>query len=354
MGRILLTTAGASLLNNAQRDGLDVTDETAVLAYITRDPQRASAETNSLSRILQEGDEVVLLHSDTEEGARVATLLERFYQEQGVSCSRVRIYGLTYEAQGFVDFGLKNFVRALAGEIRKATKRGKEVVINATGGFKAEIAYATVLGLLFKVPVCYIHERFQEVVVLPPAPMGWDSSLFLWYREFFDWLSQGEGGVRPKSEAQGRVAALPEEAQVLLEEFDLEGKSYVGLSPLGEAYFEAFLGELEQAQSVPVYLSPKARRTWEDLDPSSRERYRRILENLRLPNRAAQSEFKSGGGDALGYPKGNVDERVFYAEKDGALYVFALTRHGPEYDRMCREGFYWEDFPLTDFTLWEG
>lgn len=354
MGRILLTTVGASLLNNAKRDGLDVADETKVLKYISDDPRRASAETNSLSQILQEGDEVVLLHSDTEEGAKAADLLESFYKKQGVPCNRVRIAGLTYEAQGFVDFGLKNFVRTLAGEIRKAANRGKEVIINATGGFKAEIAYATVLGLLFKVHVYYIHERFQEVVVLPPAPMGWDSSLFLWHREFFDWLSQGESGVRLKAEVQGRLASLPQEAQVLLEEFDLQGKAYVGLSPLGEAYFEAFLGELEQARSVPIYLSRKARRTWEDLDPSSRERYRRILENLRLPHRTAQSEFKSGGGDALGYPKGHVDERVFYAEKDGALYVFALTRHGPEYDRMCRKGFYWKDFPPEDFDPWEG
>jgi len=56
----------------------------------------------------------------------------------------------------------------------------------------------------------------------------------------------------------------------------------------------------------------------------------------------------------LGYPKGKVDERLFYAEKEGKLYVFALTRHGPEYEKFCQEGFYWRDYPPQDFTLWEG
>lgn len=352
MSTVILTTVGTSLLFNARREGW--VEDYQILAYLKQDLKKASAETNSLSRILQKGDEVVLLHSDTFEGARAADLFELFYQEQGVPCSRVRIPGLAYEAQGFVDFGLKNFVRTLAGQIRKAAKGQKEVIINATGGFKAEISYATVLGLVFKVPVCYIHEQFREIAILPPTPIGWDSSLFAWHKDFFDWLGEGEGGVRPKSEAQSRAALLPEEAQVLLEEFELDGKPYVGLSPLGEAYFEAFLGELEQVQSVPVYLSPKAKRTWEDLEPSRQARYRQVLQNLRLPNRAAQSELKSGGGDAFGYPKGHVNERVFYAEKDGALYVFALTQHGPDYDRMCREGFSWAQFSAEDFTPWEG
>ncbi|GEM83378.1 MAG: hypothetical protein KatS3mg074_114 [Meiothermus sp.] len=349
MSTVILTTVGTSLLFNARREGL--VEDHQILAYLKQDPKKASAETNSLSRILQKGDEVVLLHSDTFEGANAADLLERFYREQGVPCDRVRIPGLAYEAQGFVDFGLKNFVRTLAGEIRKAAKGQKDVIINATGGFKAEISYATVLGLVFKVPVCYIHEQFREIAILPPTPIGWDSSLFVLYGDFFDWLSEGEGGVRPKSEVQPRAALLPEEAQVLLEEFELDGKPYVGLSPLGEAYFEAFRGELEQAQTIPIYLAPKARRTLEGLEPAIKERYRKLLERLRLPNRAASSELKSGGGDALGFPKGRIDERVFYAEKDGALYVFALTHHGPEYERMCQEGFYWRDYSPQDFTL---
>lgn len=352
MSTVILTTVGTSLLLNARRDNR--VQDSEILAYIKQDPIKASAETNSLKRILHKGDEIVLLHSDTEEGARAAEFLEMYWQQQGVACSRVRIPGLAYEAQGFVDYGLKNFVRALASQIRKAFKAQKEVIINATGGFKAEISYATVLGLVFKVPVCYIHEQFKEIATLPSTPISWDYGLFVLHGEFFDWLGQGEGRVRPKSEVMSRMAALPEEALLLLEEFELDGQPYIGLSPLGEAYYEAFQGELEQVQSVPIYFSAQAQKTWQSLEPSNREKFRRVLRNLRLPNRASQSERKSGGGDALVYPMGHVDERVFYAERDGKLYVFALTRHGPEYDRMCQKGFSWSDHMPENFVPWEG
>ncbi|MDW8481317.1 MAG: putative CRISPR-associated protein [Meiothermus sp.] len=225
----------------------------------------------------------------------------------------------------------------------------QDVIINATGGFKAEIAYATALGLVYKVPVYYIHEKFQEIVVLPPSPFGWDSTLIAWNREFFDWI---DAEPRPTGGGKGQsIGTGATKLEVLLEDTP---DGHTMLSPLGQIYLEAFRGELEQAQSVPIYFGPKARQAWERLEPAQREKYRRVLQNLRLPNRAANSELKSGGGDALGYPKGHVDERVFYAEKDGALYVFALTRHGPEYDRMCREGFSWRDHKPEDFTPWEG
>ncbi|PZA07713.1 MULTISPECIES: putative CRISPR-associated protein [unclassified Meiothermus] len=349
MSTVILTTVGTSLLMNARREAKVADHE--IMEYLSRDPKSASAETNSLLRIRQRGDSVVLLHSDTPEGERAATLLELYLQDQKVECRKVRIVGLAYEAQGFVDYGLKHFVQTLAAEIRRAKREQKEVIINATGGFKAEIAYATALGLVFKVPVYYIHEKFGDVVTLPPSPFGWDSELIAWNHEFFDWI---DAELRPKREVESRAAGLPEALRVLLEDFELDGQVYTSLSPLGQAYLEAFRGELEQAQTIPIYLAPKARRTWEGLEPAEKERYRKLLQRLRLPNRAANSERKSGGGDALGFPKGNTDERVFYAEKEGALYVFALTHHGPEYDRMCQEGFRWSDYADHDFTLWEG
>ncbi|MDW8481318.1 MAG: hypothetical protein RML14_05430 [Meiothermus sp.] len=126
MSTVILTTVGTSLLGNASKAAKDsgkqeedLTNE-EILAFLRQDPIRASAESNSLHRILQKGDEIVLLHSDTVEGARAAALLEQYWQQQKVPCSQVRIPGLAYEAQGFVDYGLKNLVRTLAGEIRKA------------------------------------------------------------------------------------------------------------------------------------------------------------------------------------------------------------------------------------------
>ncbi|WP_234554073.1 putative CRISPR-associated protein [Thermus caliditerrae] len=354
MARTIITTVGISLLSNAQREGL--TEDGEILDFLRRKPAEASAEINSLEGLpLRPGeDEVRLLVSNTPEGQRVAQLLEGYLKERGVSCSHKTIEGLGYEARGFVDYGLKSFVHALAQEVSVARKRGREVLINATGGFKAEIAYATVVGLVFKVPVYYMHERFKEIVYLPPTPLNWDDALIAWHWDFFQWLMEGEGETRPKAEVESRLKALPTEVGMLLEESKLDSGVVVGFSPLGQAYIEAFRLKREEVQQIPILLSPKAYREWSDMDPSSREKFKRVLENLRLPNRRLNSELKSGGGDALAYPTGHVDERVFYAERDGKLYVFALTRHGPEYDRLCKEGFRWEDHEPETFVPWEG
>lgn len=49
--------------------------------------------------------------------------------------------------------GLRSLVATLIDQIRQEKKQVREVLINATGGFNAEIAYATLVGLLFDVPV---------------------------------------------------------------------------------------------------------------------------------------------------------------------------------------------------------
>lgn len=206
MSAVILTTVGASLLNNSQR--INLTSDREILDYLRQDPKKA----NSLSHIWQAGDEIVLLHSATPEGRKAADLL-RQYWEGDAPCEKVEIDGLAYEAQGFVDYGLKQFVQTLAGEIRKARKKGKEVIINATGGFKAEIAYATALGLIFKFPLYYIHEKFQEVVKLPPSPFGWDSEILQQNEDFFTWI---DADLRPRAEVESRVKSLLYQQEVRL------------------------------------------------------------------------------------------------------------------------------------------
>lgn len=278
MSTVFLTTVGTSLLGNLERASIGKEDLSAVLEFLRADPAKASAETNSLLRLLKKGDRVELLHSDTADGRWCAERVAAYLREQGLPAELFAVKGLAYEARGFVDYGLRQFVQLLAERIREVHRQGHQAAINATGGFKAEI------GLL-----------------LEEMPDG-----------------------------------------------------YTVLSPLGQAYLEAFRAELEQAQQHSLFLSKRAWRDWEGFDPSTKERYRRILERLRLANRSAQSELKSGRGDALGFPKGRVDERLFYAEEEGRIYVFALARHGPEYERLCAEGVFWRDYPKEEFKAWEG
>lgn len=347
MSSVILTTVGTSLLGNIAKANLRREDTPAILGYIRSDPTKASAETNSLSHLLRADDRVELLHSDTQDGHWCAEHVAQYLREQGFPTELLKVSGLAYEAKGFVDYGLRQFVQLLAGRIRQAQRQGYSVGINATGGFKAEIAYATALGLVFKVPVYYIHEKFGNIVTLPPSPFGWDNTLIAWNSDFFDWIDET---LRPTAEVRARAAVLPQEVSLLLEDMP-DGNTV--LSPLGQAYLEAFRTELEQAQAVPVYLSKKARQAWESFDPSARDKYQHLIARLRLPNRAAQSELKSGGGDALSYPKGHTDERLFYAETSGQLFIFEFAQHGREYNNFCTRGLRWHDYPRDGFALWE-
>lgn len=139
--------------------------------------------------LAEAGDDLVFLHSDTEEGQRCAEALTRYFAEEGGHRTRMeRIAGLSYNEKGFVSHGLRELVRLMSREIRLASRAGQPAHLNATGGFKAEIAYATALGLIFGVPVSYIHEKFGDIITLPATPIAWDYSLFAWYSEFFDWI----------------------------------------------------------------------------------------------------------------------------------------------------------------------
>ena len=237
-----------------------------------------------------------------------------------------------------------NFIRLLAGELKTAQRTGRATLINATGGFKAEIAYATAVGLVFRTPVCYIHEMFGDIVTLPATPISWDYSLFAWHGEFFDWLDQEP---RPTAEVQQRVAGLPEEILALLWEAD-DGFTY--LSPLGEAYLEAFRGRLAEGEDVPVLLSERAMRDWDSYDPSTRQIFYRIVERLRVPEIRASNAERVKGSDAVVMPQGHVNERLFFSERGGKLHVLEFTQHGRNYDQLCDRGVNWRDYQNDQFT----
>lgn len=370
MSHLIINTVGTSLLGNSQREierlrsekfvsqkafleyleSEPVKSTREILEYLRNEPRAASAETNALERLLETGDRAVLLYSQTSEGKRCAELIQTHIGSH--RCEIEEVQGLSYAEKGFVQHGLKNFVQALAKHIRKAKRAGMEPVINATGGFKAEIAYATAVGLVFKTPVKYIHEKFGDIVTLPVTPFGWDSSIFALNKTFFDWI---EDEPRSTREVRSRITGLiDQQAVLMLLEDSNDGTTM--LSPLGEAYLSAFQYE-EENSGVDLWLSKKAKRHWDSFDATTRTAYSNVLNGVRLANRFSRSELKSGGGDALGYPTGHTNERIFYAfdnqHDNETLYIFEFTRHGREYDQLCSRGLRWLEYPREEFTRLE-
>jgi len=335
--RTIITTVGMSLLTNAQRDlGLprEKPPGPTELAQYLQDtpPEKASAETNSLSRLLQEGDHIIFLRSQTEEGQRCAEALARHYENQGHPSRVVEVPDLTYTESRFKMRGLRALVATLIGHIREEQGKGRQVLINATGGFKAEIAYATLVGLLFDVPVYYIHEAFRDIIEMPPTPIGWDYSLLADHEEFFEWISTD---LRETREVDARLRGLPEEVRLLL----VEEEGYTLLSPAGEAFYEAYRSRKDATAGTPIWLSGAAWRTYRDAVPDVQAGFRRVLEKLRMREVWIRRSEIPRNSDCQVYPRGHRDERVFFYEEDGNIYVCELARHSDKsYERLLERG----------------
>lgn len=333
--RTILTTVGTSLLGNAQRDfKVEQPSDQQLANYIRHTlPEKASAETNSLSRLLREGDRAIFLHSHTKEGKRCAETLQRHYESEGYKADLREVSDLTYTESRFKMRGLRSLVATLIDSIRRERQAGREVLVNATGGFKAEIAYATMIGLLFDVPVYYIHEAFRDIIEMPPTPISWDYSLLADHEEFFEWVFAEN---RLTTEVDARLQELPKEIRLLLTEED----GYTLLSPTGEVFYEAYLDRVQQAESVPILLSSAAQQTYNDADPSVRQLFDRTLAKLRLRELRISHADRVRNCDCLVFPKGRRDERVFFFEADDhSVRICALARHSDQsYERLIERG----------------
>lgn len=322
MSQTIISTVGTSLLSNAARHGFDAQKPDDLHALLQSEPQKASAEANAITRLVEPGDELVFLYSDTEEGQLCAGALVRYFSQQGYRSRLQRIEGLAYNEKGFISHGLRAFVRLMAQEIRAAQASGRSPLLNATGGFKAEIAYATALGLMFHTPVSYIHEKFGDIVTLPATPIGWDYSLFVWYSDFFNWMDKGP---HPTVEVQSWLGGLPDTVSLLLEEAD----ELTGLSPLGEAYLEAFRGE--KLNRKPLWVSDTAMKTLDAQDFTTRMGFLHVLERLRKGDGEhwqRLTETLSGGVNK--FPKGRGALRVFLVERENGLHVLEFSGHREE------------------------
>lgn len=214
-----LTTTGTSVLTAFCRPALP--DPAAlpsleeILAWARTEPTKASAEFNSLSRVLSSSDDnyVVLFHSDTPDGKLSAEVVKQLIEDSGLAaCSVQCVPRLVKHHDEFRSVGLPNFVNLLVAHIRQA--QGDRVSLVATGGFKAQLAYANLVGLLMGVPVYYMHEDFTSLVELPPLPVAIDPALGEKFHDFQQIANSNN--VSPEQLAKA-FSQLPEELHVLID-----------------------------------------------------------------------------------------------------------------------------------------
>lgn len=147
---------------NDQRAIKDV--ERAIAWMKKTEMELISAETHTLWRMdYGKNDEIFLLHSDTISGLECAEILQTFFQtDLGIPSVFLRkIPGVNYELE---KSGLEQMIDQLNLLIDEASGI---VTLAATGGFKAQTMIMGLVGNLRGVPVCYVHEAYQQLVYLP-------------------------------------------------------------------------------------------------------------------------------------------------------------------------------------------
>jgi putative CRISPR-associated protein (TIGR02619 family) len=218
MREILICTVGTSLINNISRES----DSTLYkylkdqnpkglsleLGKIPPDNHICGAEINSIHSIIHSGylnrqTSLKLLVSDTDEGRFTGDILSFYYKnnknpDKFNNADFKVVEGLSdVDVVRFKNHGLRNLVR-LIGRVVK-TYDSQRILINATGGYKAQISFAGMIGQALEIPVCYMFEKFSEVIQLPPQPISLDLSFWL---ENVDTFFELDDGITLKEELE--------------------------------------------------------------------------------------------------------------------------------------------------------
>jgi putative CRISPR-associated protein (TIGR02619 family) len=248
----LICTVGTSLLTNLSRgtqsplkefaDKRDVNGTVNELV-LKPDAHRCCAELNSIAsivkhRYLRVYERCVFLVSDSDEGRFIGAVLKDYigYEKSPFHFQEVEFLVIKdlcdTDINRFRDRGLKNLVKLISKEVRC---RGKNrILINATGGYKAQISFAGMIGQALGIAVAYMHERFSDIIILPPLPLNLDMDFYLQYaEEFFD-LNQGT------SIPEEHYLVCDSRFESLIESISNKGETYTTLSVSGQLFYEKF------------------------------------------------------------------------------------------------------------------
>jgi len=199
------------------------------------------AKINSLASLVAKGyaaanANLVFCHSDTADGQAIGRILEVYFRRAGHSSVQARTITDLQDRDPrlFRTRGLRNLAREVCKVIRDYG--AASCAINATGGYKAQIAIAVLMGQALGVPVYYKHELFDEIIAFPPMPVALDFEA--WMR-----LSGLLFVLQADLQPADLVEDYPGDAETLESLVDREtvdGVDYLELSPTGQIFHETF------------------------------------------------------------------------------------------------------------------
>lgn len=234
-----------------------------LLARLPGSTRLCGAEINSITDLIgrgycQKGSTLFFCHSDTDEGRQVAQIMRHYYGLQGYP---VELHGIAdlqdRNPKRFRTKGLRNLAKTVCRIIRE--RGAPYCAINATGGYKAQIAIGVLMGQALGVPVYYKHELFSEIIAFPPMPISLDHALWMRHSGLLAVLDRDE----MLREGDLDLEDWDERLETLIERVPIDGDAYLEISPTGQIFHETFQGRFEsdrdQFLPPPVPATRKAK-----------------------------------------------------------------------------------------------
>ena len=259
-------------------------DVAAQLRQIEATERVCGAEINSVAELLAhfhvERGHLHLLVSETEDGESIGATLDEYFNGDGWEVEVHEIGDLRDDDPGaFRTRGLRNLAKTIGERVRES---GTEFCgINATGGYKAQIAIAVLMGQALGVPVYYKHERFNAIIPFPPMPVSLDASL--WERASGMFTVLGKPGAFEPSDRFR--TDWDERFEPLVNRETIDGVEHLELSATGQIFHETFRTRFQQSKTTRLpRAAGQAKRKAPSLGNhsygSARESIMRYLERL--------------------------------------------------------------------------
>jgi putative CRISPR-associated protein (TIGR02619 family) len=279
----LICTVGTSLIGNIRRleetDPIRVAFDNQNWSQVVRSllekgntAQVCGAEINSItsictSNLLFDRIHILFLVSDTADGQTMGKILQSYYSDrhnplQFEKAASVVLTGLRDDdVHAFQQQGLKNLVREISQQVRAF---GSEAIaINATGGYKAQISFAGMIGQALDIPVYYLFEKFSKVIELPPQPVSLDLTLWLENCNLFEALASAQQLEKSSIEQEYLEKNL---LRPMLDEVVIDQVTYVALSAMGYLFYERCQRQFSQQEKIILAQIPEA-----DLSPEQKQ-----------------------------------------------------------------------------------
>ncbi|MBK1986922.1 putative CRISPR-associated protein [Sphaerospermopsis aphanizomenoides BCCUSP55] len=277
MRNTLICTVGTSLFGNIRNSEESIKkafedknwNQLALLLIEQENTARVcGAEINSITSIcsknlLTSRIRLIFLVSDTEEGKNTGQVLKLYYSNKKNSLKFDEVdyrilEGLRdNDVKAFKQQGLKNLVKEISTEVRKFTP--ETIAINATGGYKAQISFAGMIGQALEIPVYYLFEKFSEVIELPPQPVALD--LAFWLNNYLLFAQLEDEQIIEESKLEGN---LDSEYLYSLIDKETEGETnVVSLSAMGVLFNERSRLQFAKQENTILSLIPQ-----DDTEPS--------------------------------------------------------------------------------------